>query len=42
MYKFDFILGAITLPPVYALVFALGAALFGYGAPARFIISIIA
>jgi uncharacterized protein (DUF2062 family) len=40
--KFDLILGAITLPPVYAVTFALGAALLGYGAPARFLISIVA
>ena len=37
--KFELILGALVLPPIYGLTFALGAALFGFGAPARAIIA---
>jgi hypothetical protein len=39
--KFDLILGALVLPPIYGLTFALGAALLGFGAPARFILSML-
>jgi hypothetical protein len=37
----DLILGAIVLPPIYGLTFALGAALLGFGAPARCILSML-
>jgi hypothetical protein len=37
----ELILGALVLPPIYGLTFALGAAAFGYGAPARFILSML-
>jgi hypothetical protein len=39
--KAELILGALVLPPIYGLVFAIGAALFGFGAPARFILSML-
>jgi len=41
-YKFDLIFGVLALPPIYGLTFALGAAAFGYGAPARAIIAAFA
>jgi hypothetical protein len=40
--KAELILGALVLPPIYGLVFAIGAALFGFGAPARAIIAAFA
>ena len=40
--KFELILGALVLPPIYGLTFAIGAALFGFGAPARAIIAAFA
>ena len=39
--KFDLIFGALVLPPIYGLTFAIGASLFGFGAPGRFILSML-